>query len=98
MESVPHPQTFDRNGTPVTVGSIVRVLEVPVSLMEKLPPDEAAEIQSMKGAAFSVYEIDEWGSAWVEKLWNVGTSEPFSHSLALAPSEMEVIANASSDA
>ena len=66
--------------------------------MEQLPPDEAAEIQSMKDATFPVYEIDEWGSAWVEKLWNAANGESSSHSLALAPSEMEVVASEISDA
>jgi hypothetical protein len=98
MEAASNLQTLDRNGAPVAVGTIVRVLEVPESLLAKLPEEEAAEVRSMKGAAFSVYEIDQWGSAWVEKLWNVGEEHPFSHSLALAPSEMEVVASGISDA
>jgi hypothetical protein len=92
VEAASNSQTVDRNGTPVAVGTIVRVLEVPESLLAKLPAEETAEVISMRGAAFSVYEIDQWGSAWVEKWWNVGEEHPFSHSLALAPSEMEVVA------
>lgn len=98
METASNLQTLDRNGTPVAVGTIVRVLDVPRTLLAKLSAEEAAAVLSMKGAAFSVYEIDQSGSAWVEKWWDVGKEHPYSHSLALAPSEMEVVASALSDA
>jgi len=77
---------------------VVRVLAVPESVLNRLPPDEASRVRSMVGAALSVYEIDEWGSAWVLKWWDLGKSEAASHSLALAPHEMEVVPSASSDA
>jgi hypothetical protein len=90
-----NPDTVDRNGATVAVGSVVRVLDIPESLLAKLSSDEAARVKSMKGAVLSVYEIDEWGSAWVEKWWSVGEEDPRSHSLALGPSEMEVVSSGS---
>jgi len=44
----------------------------------------------MVGETFEVYEIDEYGSAWMEKVW----TQPGglrTHSLALASHEMEVV-------
>lgn len=54
----------DRHGQPVTVGSHVRVLSIPESVLRPLPPDERADLESMLGEVFEVYEIDEWGQAW----------------------------------
>lgn len=45
----------------------------------------------MQGEVFEVYEIDDWGSAWVKKWWNEGAEESLSHSLALSPREMELV-------
>jgi hypothetical protein len=71
---------------------------VPERVLAQLPDEEAAHVKSMKGAVLSVYEIDQSGSAWVEKWWHLGEDQAFSHSLALAPSEMEVVASGQSDA
>jgi hypothetical protein len=43
----------------------------------------------MVGEVFEVYEIDEHGAAWVEKVWNDPNGQR-SHSLALDAHEMEV--------
>ena len=45
----------------------------------------------MEGESFEVYEIDEWGGAWVEKWWSLAVGESISHSLGLEACEMEVI-------
>jgi hypothetical protein len=80
----------DRNGRPVTVGTRVRVLDI-ARFTAGLPSDECAEIATMLGEVFEVYEIDEYGSAWVEKLWDDGGGKSQSHSLALDSHEMEVV-------
>ena len=57
-----------------------------------LPPgleDELARINSMVGEEFKVYEIDEYGHAWVEKWWETGPDKKISHSLALGSNDME---------
>ena len=82
----------------MTVGTVVRVLDIRDSVLARLPEEEAARVKSMKGAVLSVYEIDQWGSAWVKKWWHLGEDQALSHSLALAPSEMEVVASGRSDA
>jgi hypothetical protein len=79
---------LDRHGRPVGVGTRVRVLSVPASLMSSLPPEEQEQLASMVGDVFEVYEI-EGHAAWVEKVWRTSDGEE-SHALALAPDEMEL--------
>ncbi|MDO9465722.1 MAG: hypothetical protein Q7J36_00320 [Thiobacillus sp.] len=82
----------DRNGTPVAVGTQVRVVSISASVLSRLPADEVAQVKSMEGEVFSVYEIDQWGGAWVEKWWH-DEDKAQSHSLGLASNEMEVVPN-----
>ena len=81
----------DRNGRPVGVGTRVRVLGLAPFLKRDLPPSEWRELETMVGEIFEVYEIDEHGAAWVEKVWHDGDGEHHSHSLALESHEMEVV-------
>jgi hypothetical protein len=98
MEPAPIARTSDRNGAVVEVGTIVRVVSIPDGVVSDLAEVEAARVNSMKGAVLSVYEIDHYGSAWVEKWWHIGEEESISHSLALKPFEMEVVRHGDSDA
>jgi hypothetical protein len=81
----------DRIGVPVTVGTRVRVLAITPSLERDLPADEWQDLKTMVGEVFEVYEIDEYGGAWVEKVWKEGDEELHSHSYSLASHEMEVV-------
>ena len=83
---------IDRHGLPVVVGTRVRVLEIAESLKARLPADEWQELEAMVGEVFEVYEIDEYGAAWVEKAWlNEAGDYSHDHSLALDAHEMEVV-------
>jgi hypothetical protein len=82
------PSVLDRNGRPVKVGTRVRVLSVPASLMNSLPAEEQEQLASMIGEVFEVCEI-EAQVAWVEKVWRTSDGEE-SHALALATDEMEL--------
>jgi hypothetical protein len=75
-------QVFDRNGKPVLVGSRVRVAAIAAFLERDLPREEWECVRSMLGEVFEIYEIDEWGGAWVQYE---------SHSLSLASDEMELV-------
>jgi hypothetical protein len=88
----------DRNGIPVRVGSRVRVLSIPASVMARLTVIERRRVKSMQGEVFTVAELDEYGSAWVTKWWHHRDGKSSSHSLALSAEEMEVVANAGNDA
>jgi hypothetical protein len=82
----------DRNGRDVAVGSRVRVVALSQSFIESLPEDERDDVNSMVGQVFEVYEIDDYGSPWVEKGWHTEAGEAYrSHSLALSADEMEVV-------
>jgi hypothetical protein len=82
---------FDCCGRPVDVGTRVRLLNLAPFLKRGLPPDEYQELDTMVGQVFDVYQVDEYGAARVEMLWYDKEGESHSHSLALAPNEMEVI-------
>lgn len=81
----------DLNGVEVNVGDSVRILSVDDSILNKLESDEKARVMSMIGEMFEVYEIDEYGQAWVEKWWNQGSSESINHSLGLSSNNMQVV-------
>jgi hypothetical protein len=81
----------DVNGAVVRVGTRVRVLKISPSVLSQLPPSEAECARSMQGEIFEVYEIDEWGGAWVEKYWRTSDGTSSSHSLGLGPTQMEVV-------
>jgi hypothetical protein len=75
-------QVPDRKGKKVLVGSRVRVVAIAAFLERDLPPEEWECVRSMLGEVFEIYEIDEWGGAWVQYQ---------SHSLSLESDEMELV-------
>jgi hypothetical protein len=83
----------DINGSPVRVGTRVRVLKMSDEVLESLSPEDAEAVRSMEGGVFKVYEVDEWGGAWVKKKWKSEDGKSLSHSLGLGPNQMEVAAD-----
>ena len=85
----------DRDGKPVRVGSVVRVLSIPESVFVHLDESESANLRTMLGQPFPVHEIDEWGNACVMKKWHLGNGEHNIHELMLSSNEMELVEEAS---
>jgi hypothetical protein len=83
----------DINGAAVRVGTLVRVLKISDDVLSQLSESEAEAARSMEGEVLEVYEVDEWGGAWVEKSWRDADGTPVSHSLGLGPEQMEVVPN-----
>jgi len=81
----------DINGVPVYVGTRVRVLKISESVLAQLPESEAEAARAMEGDVLEVYEIDEWGGAWVEDTWQAADGTTVSHALGLGPAQMEVV-------
>ena len=82
----------DRNGRSVTVGTRVRIIALSDSLLGSLPVNEVDDVRSMIGEVFEVYEIDQYGCAWVGKGWLNDDGDDYrGHSVALDPEEMEVV-------
>jgi hypothetical protein len=83
----------DLKGTPVKVGTKVKLLSLPESLLSEIPEDEVMRLKTMIGEIFQVYEIDKWGGVWVEKYFKEKTDKSilYSHSLSLDSHEMEVV-------
>lgn len=78
-------------GATVSEGSVVRVLRISPSVFQALDTQEREQIESMLGEELSVYEVDQYGRAWVEKWWHEDETHASSHSLALEPSDMKVV-------
>jgi hypothetical protein len=88
---MPH-QSKDKHGRTVVVGAQVPLLELSPRFLESLPADELEDVRSMIGEVFDVYEMDEYGCAWVEKGWPIPDEGQYmSHSLALESHEMELV-------
>lgn len=83
--------TIDKYGNDVEVGFKVRVIGIDPSITANLSEDEARDVWSMLNEVLEIYEIDEFGCAWVEKWWDRGNGHTESHSLSLSPSEMELV-------
>lgn len=82
----------DRQGRPVRVGAKVRIVRLSGDWFDNLPEDEIPYVHSMIGECFEVDEIDEYGNPWVRKSWpNEDEGTCISHSIALAPEEMELV-------
>jgi hypothetical protein len=90
-------ETHDIHGQPVQVGTWVRVLRISDEVLAQLPESEAQAAREMEGEVLEVYEIDEWGGAWVEKSWHDADGRPVSHALGLGPEQMEVAEMESED-
>jgi len=85
---------FDVNGKIVKEGDQVVVIAIDPGLIQTLPDDERERVNSMLGEQFTVYEINEYGYAMVEKWWQDGPDRSSSHSIALASYEMERVDSA----
>lgn len=81
----------DINGTPVYVGSRVRVLKISESVLSQLSEADAEATRAMEGSVLEVNEIDEFGGAWVEDSWQAADGTAVTHSLGLGPAQMEVV-------
>ncbi len=81
----------DKYGNAVTVGSWVRLISLSGQWLEELPDDEKDDVLSMVGDVHEVYEIDEYGLAWVSKSWPDDEEGRYrAHSIGLSPHEMEI--------
>jgi hypothetical protein len=86
------PQAKDKHGRPVSIGSRVCLLELSPSFLGSLPKDELEDVRSMIGEVFEVYEIDDYGCAWVEKGWHFPDQGQYmGHSIGLEPHEIELV-------
>lgn len=83
-------ETVDSRGQKVVVGDLIRVLNVRASVLDRLDADGRAKVLSMQGAVLRVYDVDEWGGAWVRQEWSMGAGRIRSHSLMLSSADMEL--------
>jgi hypothetical protein len=84
----PSGRTHDADGQVVVTGDTVEVLAIKDSVLARLEGEDRKRVESMKGKLFAVYEIDEWGGAWVRLSWKLSGGRRMSHALSLAPQQM----------
>lgn len=62
----------DANGQIVEVGDRVWLVSLPSLDLDPDALELQLRIESMLGEHLVVYEVDEWGRAWVQKEWTQG--------------------------
>jgi hypothetical protein len=83
------PQLVDKNGKPVVVGDIVRIVKLSQEFLDHFDEDDQVLILSMIGQFFKIYGIDELGQPFVCKEWHDEQGRPQTHVIALDADEME---------
>lgn len=85
----------DRNGNTVDINCLVKVLSLDTGDFTYLGEKELSEIMSIIGETLEVYEIDEYGQAWITKEWWLSDNDVISHSIGLSSHEFEVVSSKS---
>jgi hypothetical protein len=85
------PKLTDKNGRPVAIGDIVRIVKLSQDFIENFPEQDRVLIETMIGQLFKIYGIDEFGQPWVSKEFHDEDGKLQSHIIALDPDEMERI-------
>lgn len=83
----------DKNGLEVKVDSYVKVLSLDAADFSHLDEQGLSEVMSMVGETLQVYEVDQYGQAWVTKEWWLSEDDVMSHSVGLSSNEMEAQEN-----
>lgn len=83
------PATVDRQGLPVVLGDMVRVLGVTTD--PEMDDDVRDMFNDMIGSTCLVERIDADGAAWVAIWWN-GFEGPLLTSVGLMPGQMDKLA------
>jgi len=83
------PKLTDRNGKPVAVGDIVRIVKLSQDFLNNFSEQDQELILSMIGKFFKIYGVDEYGQPWVSKEWHDENGVMQTHIIALDPDEME---------
>lgn len=87
--------THDIHGLSIAKGCRVRIFRLLPETISVIPSDELDEVLTMVGEIFEVDDVDEYGQAWVYKNFRTDEDDDsvgyYSHSLGLAPGEMERI-------
>lgn len=81
----------DINGINVKVGSHVKILSLNPDDFSHLEQKGLEEVMSMIGEILKVYEVDQYGQAWVTKEWWYAEDDMMSHSIGLSSNEFEVV-------
>lgn len=80
----------DANGQSVLIGDRVWVVSLPPLDLDDDAVESQLHLESMIGESLVVYDVDEWGRAWVQKEASQGNLIDV-HSLALEAANMLLV-------
>ncbi|MCO5979316.1 hypothetical protein [Ideonella oryzae] len=91
MEEHLNLQMRDRHGTPVTVGDVVRVLEIAPEVLALLADDERPHHEAMLGKEYEIDDLPEPGKISVSIWWEEGEGRTAHGGLYLLSHEFEFV-------
>lgn len=82
---------IDQRGNPICVGDKILVLKIPDSLIHDMNEESRKVIEGCKNQIMKIYELDEYGFAWLEKVVIDTEDEYIVEKFALEPEYLEKI-------
>jgi len=82
-------KSVDHSGNPLCVGDQVLILKIPLSLVYDMQEDSRKVVESCKGEVMKIYEIDQFGFVWLEKVVVETDEEYVAEKFALEPNLLE---------
>jgi len=98
MDNQLDPQMRDRHGNPVTVGDVVRVLEIAPDVLASLAEDERPHHEAMLHNEYEIDDLPEPGKVSVSISWEEGDGLTAHGGLYLLSHEFELVRKGSSPA
>jgi hypothetical protein len=89
---------LDRHGNAVAIGDRVRLLQIRPSILARLSGQEHQDVASMLGQVIEVFDVYEDGQVWVSLAWSRGEGRVETHSIAVDPPAIELVAKAGQSA
>lgn len=90
MELANETRVSDRHGSPVTLGSRVRLLDLPHEALNAVPDGERVLFKDVVGRTFTVDRIDERGQLWVAIGGSIGAAARVRYFIPVAPESVKV--------
>jgi len=79
---------IDIDGNKISEGDEVRILIIPEWILQDLDSESAQIVKACEGTTMVIYEIDDYGYAWVEKISLSTEQEYESNSFSMEPSNL----------
>ncbi|WP_460227973.1 hypothetical protein [Aurantivibrio infirmus] len=81
-------ERVDTNGVAISEGDFVKILHIPDWLVSDLDDESLKAVKACEGKEMKIYEIDDYGYAWVETVTLETKSEYKSNSFCMEPKNL----------